>query len=108
MRKPKRKKRQKPEEPKRIEFETFREFLLYDISNLKQDEPSCFNQIVRIRKFRVVIEPVEEPVEVLQERIQKLWDECDNHHHWDPLESVARELGYELQGRAGTKRRAGP
>lgn len=88
----------------RIEFQTFKEFGTYYLREMTDKEPSCFNSTVRVQQFKVTIEPIEESKEVYQERLQKLWDECDNHHHWLPLESKAKELGVELKGRAGSKR----
>lgn len=72
----------------------------------------CFNGIVAVRKYRVTIEEVEEPVEVVAERLRKLWRESDNHHHTHPLLSAAKKIGVELDfrehgrdvERKGTKR----
>ena len=44
----------------------------------------------------MTVEEIEEPKEVLIERLRKLWSECDNHHHWGPLKATAAELGIEL------------
>jgi hypothetical protein len=85
-------------------FETFKKISAYDESNLRQKDASCFNGMVRIHKFKVTIEPIEEPKEVLAERLQKLWDECDNSHHWTPLHKAAKEIGYELKGSSGSLR----
>lgn len=77
-------------------FETFRIIGDYQIRDLTSNEPSCFNGDVKIRKYKITIEEVEEPIEVLQQRLQKLWDECDNMHHWQPLQHAAKRLGYTL------------
>jgi hypothetical protein len=94
----------KNEENNVVSFETFRNIDLYEQRNLQDKEPSCFNGSVKIRKYRVTIELIEEPNEVLAERLQKLWDECDNHHHWRPLKDKALQIGYELKGNAGSKK----
>ena len=65
-------------------FETFQEIDGYAKTQLIQSDPSCFNGMVRVRKYKVTVELVEEPIEVIQARIQKMWDECKNHHHWGP------------------------
>jgi len=88
-----------------ISFDTFKEIGLYEQQNLKFKEPSCFNGNVSIRKYKITIEPIEEPNEVLGERLQMLWDECDNHHHWTPLKRAALQIGYELKGDAGSLRK---
>ncbi len=81
---------------KRIEFETFRRLGDFQRRSLEQGEPSCWNGEVNVKKMRVVFEEIEEPDEVIRARIQKLWDECDNHHHRDPLRAVAKKYGLDL------------
>jgi len=88
-----------------ISFETFRKIGSYEQSNLQSKDASCFNGVVNIRKYKVTIEPIEEPKEILAERLQKLWDECDNWHHWTPLKTIAMQIGYELKGDAGSMRK---
>ena len=83
------------------QFETFKLLGSYEQLNLTAKEPSCFNGNVRIKKYRITIEEVEETKEVYEKRLQKLWDECDNFHHWDPLKKEAKKIGYELVGNAG-------
>jgi hypothetical protein len=87
----------------KIEFETFRSVGSYEISNLTKKHPSSINGNVEIHKYRVTIEVIEEPNEVLCERLQYLWDNCDNYHHWTPLHMTAKTLGYTLKGSAGNK-----
>ncbi len=66
------------------------------------DSPSCVNR-VSYRKHRVTCELIDEPVEVLGARLQKLWEESDNFHHWPMLEKEAKAIGYELKGQFGIK-----
>jgi hypothetical protein len=87
-----------------ISFETFKKIGTYEISNIKKDEPSCFNSIISIKKYKITIEEVEEPKEILAERIQKLWDICDNYHHWTAIENAAKSIEYKLIGSAGNNR----
>ena len=77
-------------------FETFKEITDYTRNQLITDEPTCFNGMVRVRKYKVTVEVIEEPIEVIQARIQKMWDECNNHHHWRPLKDAAKQYGLEL------------
>jgi hypothetical protein len=84
-----------------MSFETYRNIMgNYYVSQLADKEPSAFNGIVRFRKYKVTIELIEEPQEVLAERLQKLWDECDNLHS---IKAAAASIGYILQGRPGSK-----
>lgn len=99
-------KRKKAEEPRLIEFDTFMRPGAWLVAQMKKDEPCAFNGIVEVQKYRVTIETVDESVQVIHERLQKLWDECDNyHHHWEPLKQAAARYGYELQGQQGSKRK---
>jgi sensor histidine kinase regulating citrate/malate metabolism len=86
-----------------IEFETFRYITDYDVYNLKLTNPSSFNGHVRIHKFKVTVELIEESEEVYNERIQYLWDHCDNHHQLIAIQQKARELNYTLIGNSGSK-----
>lgn len=86
-------------------FETFKQIGSYEQSVLQKKDATCFNGMVNIHKYKVTIEPIEEPKEILAERLQKLWDECDNLHHWTPLQEAAKEIGYELKGSFGSLRK---
>ena len=85
-------------------FETFRSIGSYEIGNLTQKEPTSFNGDVRIKKYKITIEEVIEPQEGYEQRIQELWDKCDNMHHYTPIKNTAKKLGYELKGNYGSKR----
>lgn len=93
-----------PPQPTRWEVETFSRPSQWQLNSMAMDQPSSFNGNVQIRRYRIVAELIEEPHEVLCERLQKLWDECDNHHHYAPLAAEAGRLGYTLQGQFGSKR----
>lgn len=77
-------------------FETFRDIGTFEVNNLKQEDPSCFNGMVRVRKYRVTVERLDEPDEVVIARLRKLWAECNNHHHRAPLLAAAKALGLDL------------
>ena len=86
-----------------LSFETFKEIGSYEIGNLTHKEPSSFNGNIRIKKYKVTIEEIIEPKEVYEQRIQDLWDKCNNLHHWKPIHDKAKQLNYELKGNAGNK-----
>lgn len=88
-----------------VSFETFRKPSSYDISHIKKDEPSSFNGDIEFKKYKITIEPIDESFEVLSERLQIMWDVCDNFHHWNPLKMSAKSIGYELVGSPGSKRK---
>ena len=85
-------------------FETFRNIGSYEIGNMTHKEPSSFNGEVRIKKYKVTIEESIEPQEVYEQRIQDLWDRCDNMHHYTPIKKMAEKIGYELKNDFGYKR----
>lgn len=82
-------------------FETFQPLAKYTQNQLMQKEASCFNGEVKVVKYKITTEEVEEPIEVIHRRIQKLWDECDNMHHWRPLKEAANKYNYVLKSEAG-------
>jgi hypothetical protein len=89
----------------KIVFETFRKIDAWSMGNLIKKEPSAFNGHVDIKKYRVTIEVVEESEEVLGNRLQRLWEECDNYHLHKPLMDAAKEIDYKFKGQFGSKRK---
>ena len=82
-------------------IETFRRLGDYETHQYKQDTPSVGNGEVRVRRYRMTLEKVDEPLDVLIERLQRLWDWSDNHHDYMPLMGMAKELGVVLEGDRG-------
>lgn len=91
--------KQKELPPPTSEIETFRDVRGWSLDNLVEQEPSCWNGNVSVRRFRVTAEMIEEPDEVIIARIQKLWRECDNHYHWQPLRNAAARYGITLDSK---------
>lgn len=88
---------------KLYDFETFKKFGMYEQHSLKHDSPSAINRQVCFKKLRIIVEEVDEPVEVYQQRLQHLWDTCNNNHNVEPIRSAAKSIGYELKNSYGTK-----
>lgn len=63
-----------------------------------RDHPSCFNGNVSITRYRITVERIDDPPEVLHERLRMLWRSTDNWHHRDPLRQAALRHGLELDG----------
>lgn len=78
-------------------FETFKPIDYYHQSNLIQSEPSSFNGMVRVVKYRVTIDEVEEADEVIKERIQNLWNANTKRNNVPSLLATAKKYGLELQ-----------
>ena len=85
------------------QFETYRPISEFNILSMTDKEPCCWNDEVKIKRYKVTIEEIEEPVEVYAERLQKLWEECDNYHHRTPIQNMAKSLGIKLAETYGSR-----
>lgn len=90
-----------PKDKYPIIVETFNNIEGYWLNNLIKKEPTCFNGQVNIQKYRITVERIVESTDVYSERLNKLWAECDNYHHWTPLQDKAKEFGVALIGNIG-------
>ena len=95
----------KRKEPEIKTVETFRSTLGYWINTIREDNPSCLNGIVSVERWRVTVEKIEESPDVICERLEKLWCESDNHHHYRPIQAKALEYGYTFKGEFGENRK---
>lgn len=83
-----------PADPRIIE--TYRAMGAYELGQLEQREPSAWNGEIRIRRYRITVELIDEPIEVLRERLRRLWrTEERNHHRVDPMRAMAKRLGMD-------------
>lgn len=98
---------QKPENKYPKTIETFREVRDYELNGwgYNNEKPSCFNGSVSIKRYKITVEIIDEPIEIYQERLEKLWVECDNWHHWNPLKEAAASIGYTFKGECGSQRK---
>lgn len=78
-------------------IETFRDIGSYELRDLTMSEPSCFNGMVHVTRRRVTVEEIEEPLDVIQERLRKLWFENKNLHNFGPLVSTGLKYGIDLR-----------
>lgn len=80
-------------------IETFREVDNHELWRLKQEKPSLFNGICRVTKYRVTVEEVEEPDEVIKARILKLWEDKNPMGSMDrrAIRAAAKKYGVELK-----------
>jgi hypothetical protein len=81
------------------EYITFQEPKKYQLPI--SDKPSSFNGLVEVEKYRIIVEKIDEPKEIICERLEKLWITENNFHHYDPLSKKAEELGYQFKGKFG-------
>ena len=64
----------------------------FDIMKYNPD-PYVFNQRVNVRKYKVTIELLDEPLDVIQQRIVDLWETSSNYHHMGPIKEEAEVYG---------------
>lgn len=95
-RKPKAKEPPAPEFPKVIETFGDPMWMLRDATCSTFQKPDVGNMSVRFRRYRITVEVVDEPVEVLHERLRKLFRETNNWHEREPLERAAKSVGLEF------------
>lgn len=80
------------------ELITFRDVEGYNMNSFKQESPSCFNGMVRVEKYKITVEKIDEPIEVIQDRIISLWKKSNNHHDYYPIKACAERFGVSLEG----------
>lgn len=68
-------------------------------------QPTCFNGIVRVHRYRITIEEIKESKEVIKGRLIDLWETSDNHHDYNPIQQKAKKLGIELPDTFGKRRK---
>lgn len=77
-------------------FETFREFDDAIIYNWTDPEPCCHCGKVYAKKYRVTIEEIEAPVEVMLKRIKELAGKIHNKSELRALKVLGEKYGLEL------------
>jgi hypothetical protein len=82
------------EEDKKIEFEFFDSGLPHwTLDNLKRrNEPSSFNCMVNVRRFKLTVELIDEPDEVLIERCKELYKKENNWHNRGSINNFTDKL----------------
>lgn len=97
---------QKPEppEPWRFETETYvRPYERYDTPIFQH--PAEINGRVQVRRYRVVYELIDEPLEVIHERLIALWL-SESGRALDAIEREALRYGLDVRAVAEKRRRA--
>lgn len=65
----------------------------YNLRDAACDKPSAINGL-SLRRYRITAELIDEPLEVLRERLTTLFLTSErNHHRWDGFAQAAAELG---------------
>jgi len=77
-----------------IEFEFFDSNLpIWAIETLKRrNEPSSFNMGVNVKRYKLKIELIEEPKEVLVQRCKELYKKEDNWHNKESIGEFVQRL----------------
>jgi len=82
------------------QFETFLEIGPWQVSQLTRTTPSAMNHHVMVRRYRVTVEEIDEPDEIIRDRIRELCWDCVNHNEWGALQAMAREYGMDSSAAA--------
>lgn len=90
-----------------VEVFGFPRYFVQGLRTSRSREPSCFNGEVAFERYRVTVERIEEPDEVLVARLVDLWETSDNIHDAPPLQKAAKWLGASLTTGRGSRRERG-
>lgn len=66
------------------------------LSYLGEQVPTIFNGKVNVKRYRITIQEVEEPNDVLKERLQQLLDKGGHVSNTKAIQEEAKRLGIEL------------
>ena len=84
-------------------FETFRDIGPFELRQLTQEQPSCFNGMVRVEKYRVTVEKVEESVDVIRARVRyvlhpgRVTSAADGQEHFVGGPQLAALYGVDIR-----------
>lgn len=95
------KKKTKTPVPKFPDTQGPESFEMYGRPNLgfylsRESKPDSFNGEVSLERYRVTVEKIEEPLEVLQERLRQIYAEVKGTRRADACLAAAKELGVDL------------
>lgn len=89
-----------PPEPWKHELTTYANPMieLQSFDTGPRSAPYCHNGSVGVRQHRVTVELVDEPIEVIRERIRTLWSLAYSHLDESALRREAERYGLDLSG----------
>ena len=82
------------------QFITYHKFGEWEVAQLQRTEPSAFNGIVCVRKYRVTVQEIVESEDTIRQRIQELCWNCDNSDEHAALQREARVCGMDVSSTA--------
>lgn len=65
-------------------------------SSLKRDNPACFNGMVQVERYRITVELIEEPSEVIEARLRELLAQATRPDPKREILAEAKRLGIKL------------
>ena len=60
-------------------------------------EPDAYNDFVLVRRYKVTIELIDEPKEVIQQRIDDLMDKTKNSHARESIRKYCHKNGFNYK-----------
>lgn len=77
-------------------IETFFPIEDYEILNWENYQPSCVNGSLNIEKYRITIEKIDEPKQIIKDRLRLLLRKCKNFHHYEAFQKKAKKLNIKI------------
>jgi hypothetical protein len=81
--------------PEPVVIETFTDIKRL-VRQATQDEPSHLNNEIQVQRYRVTIELIEEPDEVIRDRLLALYDQRGHVDKYRAIRAEAKRLGIDL------------
>lgn len=78
------------------EIEVFGKPSEYILTSMGKAEPNVWNSVVNVKRYRVTVEEIEEPQEVLKERLLALLNQRGHISHRQCIRDEAKRLGIDL------------
>jgi hypothetical protein len=95
-----RKKSDSGDSPFPTTFQTFFPVGTHNIRDWTQSKPSSFNALIRVKKYRVTIEEVQEPEDVIIDRLVELYKNADSYRERAAIEDYAEACGFNIDWKA--------
>jgi len=67
-------------------------FPILENLSIQNKEPSSYNRLVRIKKYKIIVEKISEPVNIYKERLKDLYSKEDNYHNKEALNEYSQKL----------------
>jgi hypothetical protein len=84
-------------------YESYKEPDGYQFQNKAWENPYCFNGIVSLHQYRITVQRVEEPTDVILDRARSLYATLESRSQDTLRQYVLREYGVDLREQTATR-----